>query len=415
MDQGIFPNELKIGKVTPIFKKGDKQKFENDRPISILPIFGKIFEKVIYVRLYSFLSSNNILSDCQFGFRKGHSTSHALNHTIGNIFTALGNKKHVIGIFIDLSKAFDTIDHTILMKKLFNFGIRGTAYDLLLSYISHRMQTLQFHDEHADLLPLDYGVPQGSVLGPLLFLLYINDIVNSSHHCNFVLYADYTNLFVEGQSIKEVYDKANHVLKCINNYMVSNLLHINMSKCNYIYFRPNITNYNSCARARQIHPKLFIGSTPIKRVHSTKFLGVIIDEDLNWIPHIDYLLRKLKSCIGAIRRIKNYIPKSQYSNVYHSLFESHLVYCISVWGGASTIQIEKLFMVQKRCIRMLFGARPEFNTEICRRVLTFDEHMNPDYSKEHVKPILNTHEILAVRNLYTYHSIVELSYFRNGI
>ena len=408
MDQGIFPDELKIGQVIPVYKKGNKEELQNYRPISILPAFSKIFEKIIYCRLYSFLSAKNVISDTQFGFRKGHSTSHALNYSIEKIYGHLEANKHVIGIFIDLSKAFDTIDHNQLMHKIENYGFRGKAFNLIKSYMTNRNQFVQFLDEKSNLAPVRYGVPQGSVLGPLLFLLYINDIVNATIGGDFVLYADDTNIFVAANSREGVYEKANKVLNCMYSYMASNKLHINMSKCNYMYFRPNIANYQICARSREML-KLSINGKNIKQVAATKFLGVVIDEDLSWIPHVEYLNKKLKSCCGAIKRIMNYIPDSQFVNIYHSLFESHLSYCINVWGGVSPVEIEKLFITQKYCMRILFGKQPYwFITETCQRVLSFNEQMNRDYSKEHTKPLFESNNILTVSNLYNYHALTEL-------
>ena len=170
MEQGVFPDELKIGRITPVYKKDKKENFENYRPISIIPAFAKIFEKIIYARLYGFLSTNNVISDTQFGFRKGHSTSHALNYSIETIFTSIEANNHVIGIFIDLSKAFDTINHSKLLSKIENYGLRGKAHSLISSYMANRNQYVQFLNEKSNLAPIKYGVPQGSVLGPLLFL-----------------------------------------------------------------------------------------------------------------------------------------------------------------------------------------------------------------------------------------------------
>ena len=221
ISNGNFPDILKHGKISPIYKKGDRENIENYRPISILPIFGKIFEKIIYSRLYKFLCSQGILDDSQFGFRQGHSTVHAIQHSVNLINQSHKAHKHVIGIFLDLSKAFDTLDHKILLEKLSNYGIRGIAHKLLLSYLSNRRQCTNFLGECSELKSIEFGVPQGSVLGPLLFLLYINDIVNciNDENCDLVLYADDTNVFVADISKEAAIEKANKLLMKINEYI----------------------------------------------------------------------------------------------------------------------------------------------------------------------------------------------------
>jgi len=358
MQQGHFPEKLKTGRISPIYKnKGSKQHFDNYRPISTLPIFGKIFEKLIYSRLYNFLMNNNLMYSKQFGFRKGHSTSHALNYSINHLTSSLADKKHVIGIFIDLSKAFDTISHDKLLHKLSNYGIRGNAHDLLNSYLTGRSQYTKFLNESSDKTLVKFGVPQGSVLGPLLFLIYVNDIINCSLDGEFVLYADDTNIFVVGSTREEVFSKANLIIQRVHDYMKSNLLHINLSKCLFMYFKPDLYSRSTCLRtqpfSQTLHLKL--NGVKLKQVSSTKFLGVTIDENLTWEQHMDTLVRKLASAHGALYRIKDYIPKALHKQLYHALFESHLVYGISVWGSQSHTALNKLFTLQKKCIRMLFG------------------------------------------------------------
>ena len=358
MDIGVFPDILKIGKITPVYKnKGQKQCFGSFRPISTLPIFGKIFEKIIYVRLYSFFLSQNFMYSKQFGFRKGHCTSHALNYSINFLTNAISKNKHLIGIFIDLSKAFDTIDHGKLLVKLDNYGVRGNCHSLLESYISNRKQFTSFNNENSPKASVMFGVPQGSVLGPLLFLIYVNDIVNCSPYGEFILYADDTNIFIAADSKAEAFKKANEVLELVNRYMLSNLLHINTDKCYFMYFRPNLYSRSICSRTEPYdrEAKLFLSDARVKQVPTIKFLGVTIDENLNWLPHIENLKSKLILSQGALYRIKDSIPKRLHKTLYHSLFESHLTYGISVWGCQSNSVLQKLFAIQKSCVRMLFG------------------------------------------------------------
>ena len=318
MKEGIFPDILKIGRITPIYKnKGSKQNFNNYRPISILAIFGKIFEKIIFKRLYSFLTSQNLIYSKQFGFRKGHSTSHALNYSANFLTNSVANRNHTIGIFIDLSKAFDTIDHNKLLVKLDNYGIRGTASALIESNITGRKQYTTYNNEPSDHEIVTYGVPQGSVLGPLLFLMYINDIVNCSSDGEFVLYADDTNIFVVGHSKKDAFNKANDVIKRVHSYMLSNLLHINTSKCHYMYFKPDLYSRNTCARSQPLDQdcKLHLNGSIIKPVSCVKFLGVTIDENLTWIPHIENLKKNSPVARGFCIE-----SKTQFQNRYTRQF-----------------------------------------------------------------------------------------------
>ena len=419
---GVFPSSFKIGKVVPIYKKDNKECIENYRPISILPIFGKIFEKIIYNRLYKFFTAKGILHDEQFGFRKGHSTTHALHKSVNAISESMASGKHVLGIFIDLSKAFDTLDHGILLNKLENYGVRGIALSLLQSYLSNRSQYVSFLDSNSDTLAIQYGVPQGSILGPLLFILYINDIINcyDGTDCRFVLYADDTNIFITGASKESTYLKANMVLDHVSNFMRSNLLHINMLKCCFMHFKPKANeSYDTCARVRPYADEndksraIFINGKKILKVESTKFLGVVIDDKISWGPHIEYLRKKLRSITGAICRLRHSIPAELYKTIYSALFESHLGYGISVWGVALKDQDDdKLFITQKHCIRILFGNLEAYldKHSTCARVRPFGSQKlgSTFYSKEHTKPLFNKHKFLTVQNLFKYRCINEI-------
>ena len=341
MKNGVFPEEFKTGRITPIFKKEDEQLLENYRPVSTLPIFGKIFEKIIYARLYSFVSSKNLLYENQYGFRKRHSTSHAINYSVTHIEKLIKDGNHVLGIFIDLSKAFDTISHEKLLYKLDIYGIRGNANLLISSYLSDRKQYVSVLGENSDERPVLYGVPQGSVLGPLLFIMYINDISNSTQLGKFILFADDTNIFIADKCAKKAYEKANTVLSSINTYMKCNLLHINIKKCCYMHFKPIAMQNKDYSEFN-----LVLGHNPLKPVSETKFLGVVIDDKLCWLPHIKYLNKKLNCEIGKLNRIQHLVPSEFHKNLYYTLFESHLIYGISAWGSVSKA-IEPIFITQK--------------------------------------------------------------------
>jgi hypothetical protein len=233
---GIFPEKLKHAKVTPIFKNDDKLIINNYRPISVLPIFSKILEKLMHTRITAFISKYNILYENQYGFREKHSTHLAMINMIDQISEEMDAGNYSIGIFLDLSKAFDTIDHNILLQKLEIYGIRGIALQWLSSYLANRSQCVVIGDTVSAPSTVKCGVPQGSVLGPLLFILYINDIVRSSSLFKFIMFADDTNLFMSHKNLNQLTELVNQELISISNWLKLNKLSLNIKKTHFILF-----------------------------------------------------------------------------------------------------------------------------------------------------------------------------------
>ena len=230
-----------------------------------------------------------------------------------------------------MSKAFDTIDHGILIKKLEHYGVRGSVLSLLTSYLQNRKQCVSVLGETSESLHVIYGVPQGSCLGPLLFLIYINDLGKISKSCEIILFADDTNTFVSAGTQELAFATAQEVLNIISNYMNCNKLHVNLEKSCYTYFNNTCKTENTERLNKFV---LNISNTTLPQVENTKFLGVIIDDKLTWQPHLISLVKKLSCCTGRLNRITQFIPSDHHTSLYHTLFESYLSYGVSVWGGA---------------------------------------------------------------------------------
>ena len=337
---------MKIAKVIPIFKKDDPSLFSNYRPISILPSLSKILEKIVYIRLYSFLTRNNLLTQIQYGFRKNYSTDYAIIQLCDKITSSLANKEHVTGVFLDLSKAYDTIDHQILLYKLEAYGIRGTALSWFKDYLCNRQQYVAFNSTESTKLMIKCGVPQGSILGPLLFLLYINDIVNSFNLLSFILFADDTNLFYSHNDLKTLIDTLNRELVKVSLWFKCNKLSLNINKTCLMHFK-------SSHFVNNIQPNdVYIDNIRISDKDSTKFLGVTIDPYLNWHCHTHNILNKISRGIGILKKLKYIIPTKTLSLLYNTLILPHITYCNIVWGNSNKTNINSILLLQKKALRI---------------------------------------------------------------
>ena len=333
---GEYPDPLKIAKVIPIFKKGDPSLASNYRPISVLSCINKIYEKILFRRLYNFLEKYNILYEFQFGFRQGHSTEHALVEIIDKIKQAIDNNELTCGLFLDLSKAFDTVNHEILLYKLDHYGIRGPALKLIKNYLTNRKQFVKIGKNKSELRPISCGVPQGSVLGPLLFILYINDLHKACSTGNIRIFADDTNVFFKCKDIKEITRIGSLLMIQLHQWFKSNKLTLNAEKSNFVVFRSKRNKQTN------IPDQLQFENQKISRKNSVKYLGVILDEHLTWNEHILDLCNKLKRHFKTFYCIRRYLNKEQVKSIYYALIYSHIKYGITVYGSASKNLIAKI-------------------------------------------------------------------------
>ena len=344
---GIYPDVLKIAKVTALHKGGDMTDADNFRPISILPQINKIFEKLIHQRLLSFLKKYKILSAQQFGFLKRHSTSHSLTCLYEKLIQNLENKLDTAVLFVDLKAAFDTVDNEILIDKLEHYGIRYKTLKLLTSYLHNRKQFVKCGQIESTVLSVLCGVPQGSVLGPLLFILYINDIFNCSSF-DPVLYADDAALIISAKTLKKLNQNIKKESNSFFEWLNANKLTLNYKKTKYMI----VTNKNYTRNFRKKF-RLNINKNNIKQVDIFKYLGIILDNSLSWKPHIEYLQSKLSSASGIMFRTRKYMPSPVLRLVYNSLVDSYLRYGIASWGTAAAYLCDRLQASQNRVLKSL--------------------------------------------------------------
>ena len=315
LSTGTVPHNMKTAEVIPIYKKSDSNLFSNYRPVSLLPSFSKILERLVFDRCVSYLDTHEILNDKQFGFRPKHSTYMAIAQLVDKINTAVEKNETTIGVFLDLSKAFDTIDHNILLHKLEHYGFRGIVLDWFKSYLSSRNQYVSYNNCKSDLREIVCGVPQGSILGPLLFILYVNDITNASNVLDFLLFADDTTIVYSHKDINSKTDVVNKELNEVSNWFKANKLSVNASKTNYMVLgTPHMTSLKTCENFN-----IVLDNTVLERVKCTKFLGVLIDECLTWKNHIDCISKTISRNTGVMNKLKFIIPSRILKTLYYTL------------------------------------------------------------------------------------------------
>ena len=356
LTEGVFPDNMKIANVTPLFKNGKKIFCTNYRPISLLPVLSKILEKVMYSRTYRFLQSTDQLYNSQYGFRQRHSCENAIQELLSNVLKGHENKKFTAAIYLDLSKAFDTLRHDILLKKLEIYGIRGIALDWFKHYLKNRVLRVKCTAGDPPVLvtsksySVDYGVPQGSCLGPLLFLIYCNDLPLNLDFCKSILFADDTTLYKSHENLVYLKWCLQEELNNIMDWFKANKLTLNLNKSTCMLFGDKKVESFS----------IEVDDVKLTTVSSTKFLGVWIDNKLSWNFHVKKLLLKIKRNVHLLRTGKRMLNVHAKKLVYFAHIQSHLTYCLTVWGNmVCTSQLKKLEGVQEKCADLIRkGSKP---------------------------------------------------------
>lgn len=361
VSQGIVPADMKIAKVIPIYKSGDPKNISNYRPISLLPAFSKILEKIVHDRLMSFLESKEVLYKHQYGYRRGFSTMQPVLHLLRDISCSsdISYRNLTLAIFLDLSKAFDSLSHEILLEKLRRCGVRGIANNWFRSYLSDRKQFVYLRGRDSEMCEVGCGVPQGSILGPLLFLLYVNDLSRCTS-LKVLSYADDTTAYLSRNNLPDLFRDANAELNNMFEWFCANKLSLNIRKTKFIIFSPqpslNTDNFT-----------LKLNNTEIERignqqeVTSFKFLGLSIDENLTWKHHVTYLRNRISSSLYIINKVKNTLPQQSLRMLYFSLVNCFLQYGVSIWGNSEVTK--PLVVLQKKAIRAITRSNYNSHTE----------------------------------------------------
>lgn len=372
LSSGTFPNSWKTAIVTPIYKGGDKSVPSNYRPISLLPIFSKLLEKIVNKRTLAYLEKNDLIPTRQFGFRRGKSTEDAVLTVSEIVSEALDKNKYCLGVFIDLAKAFDTVSIPILLQKLDGIGIRGLAHDWFRSYLTDRNQCIRVNLDVSNRLPVEFGVPQGSILGPTLFVLYISDILHLQlKGADIICYADDTAILFQDVSWDSVYETAELGMAAIAEWLRSNLLTLNIDKTKYLAFHKTRVSQPPLSKRLILHTcdtRLTLSKScscgKIDRSNKIKYLGVTLDEKFSFKHHISALSGRIRRTAFIMKSLRHSAPRNILIQVYKSLCQSLLIYCIKAWGGAAKSSMLELERAQRTVLKVMTCKHVRFRTDL---------------------------------------------------
>ena len=394
LQQGISLVVFKISKVTPFDKGGNDLDPSNYGPISTLSALTQIFEKLRCEQLVNYLEKRSILYQYQFGFRKGHSTAQAIAEIADNLRKSIDNNMYTCGVYLDFSKAFDTVNHSILLKKMEQYGIRGVPLQLVTSYLTNSQQYTAMGNTVSSQQAVTCGILQGSSLGPVLFLIYINDLPNCSSVLSFRIFADDTNVFPSAHDLRSLGQLINTELKKVKLWCDTNKLSINFSKTNFMIVKSPMKK----DLAVNIKIESVDGtSSLLERKDRVKYLGVHLDDTVSFKHHISYIASRISRSNGIIAKLRHFLTLSQLRQLYYSIIYPYISYAILAWGSAYKTHIKKIQTKQNHAIRLIFFAR------------TIGE------VTESALPLLNLLDVLTVNNVYRLHILKFTHLWHKGL
>ena len=353
ISRGCFPGNWKIARVSPIYKDGSTEDRSNYRPISVLPVVSRLFEKMVFDQVYNYFTENEFFYSDQSGFRLFHSVLTCLLKCTNDWYLSFDKGLFSGVTFIDFKKAFDTVDHDILIAKLRFYGAEGVELDWFISYLSNRKQCCKVNGKTSEIQDIQCGVPQGSCLGPLLFLIYINDLPFALRRTKVTMYADDTSISYSSKSVSDLCNAINSDLQNLSSWLQGNKLSLNVAKTQSMILGtvPNFRRLDS--NDSNSFPLFQINGDEIESTGNIKYLGVQIDPSLNWKEQINIAIGKISRGIGMLKYAKRYLSLQTIQRMYFSIVESHFRYCCSVWGCAGDTALRKLQKLQNRAARVV--------------------------------------------------------------